>query len=54
VGGCSEATESRLARLRLLAEADRAPPARPQPPEGFDSWAEFYEWERSSDRPAKR
>jgi hypothetical protein len=41
-----------LDQLRKLEEDDQRPPANPPPPEGFDSWAEFYEWERSSDTPA--
>jgi len=36
-----------LDQLRKLD--DQRPPSNPPPPEGFDSWAEFYEWERSSD-----
>jgi hypothetical protein len=52
--GCMhETTEATMAQLRLLEEADRQPPEA-QPPEGFDSWAEFYQWERSSDHQAKR
>ncbi len=41
-----------LEQLRQLEQDDRRQPALPPPPEGFDSWAEFYAWERSTDSPA--
>ena len=49
MNGSTEPTD--LEQLRQLEEDDQRPPA-PPPPEGFDSWDEFYEWERSTDRTA--